>query len=341
MRRGHLSLLAALVSTLAPAAGAFGACLYPTHIDASVTTTLSTVRGQVDAPGGADVKNLAGETCTFMTVTATVTVKQNGINVASDSRSGPGSVLVSASSAASIENCYSSSITASSGWLPSANEPGSQQCWYGPPPPPDSGGGEDNGGGGGPGNGCNDPNSCSPLVLDLNGDGIHTTGAEAAVWFDLDGDGRKERLGWTDPATVEGFLWMDLEPNHNVDNGRELFGVGTILPNGQRARDGFEALRVYDQVTNGGNGDGRISVSDAVWGRLRLWVDENHDGVSQSTEIAPLQSQKVFELRLDAVASSQYDSRGNLHGLLSTYLARDGNEDSTKVLEDIFFRRFD
>ncbi len=340
MTSARLAYLVAGVLSVASTTPLLGACVYPAYIDASVATNLSTTRGAVDAPGGADVKNLAGEICTFMTVSATVTIKQNGVNIASDSGSGPGSVLVTASTSASIENCYSSSITASSGWLPSASGSGSQQCWYGPPPPPPGGGDDDGGESGGSGGGCIDPSSCSPLLLDLNGDGVHTTGAEAPVWFDLDGDGRNERIGWSHPATSEAFLWIDLKPNHIVDNGRELFGVGTILPNGQRARDGFEALTVHDQPANGGNGDGKITVADAIWGRLRLWLDENHNGVSQPTEIAPLQSAQVVELRLNAVTSSAYDAQGNLHGLQSTYLAR-AHERGERLLEDVFFRRFE
>jgi hypothetical protein len=40
----------------------------------------------------------------------------------------------------------------------------------------------------------------------------------------------------------------------------------------------FTLLAAYDTAAQGGNGDGVIGAADAVFGRLRLWVDANHDG---------------------------------------------------------------
>ena len=48
----------------------------------------------------------------------------------------------------------------------------------------------------------------SPLVLDLNGDGVQTTGMmENWTMFDFDGDGFKNRTGWLSPE--DGFLIFD------------------------------------------------------------------------------------------------------------------------------------
>jgi len=75
-----------------------------------------------------------------------------------------------------------------------------------------------------------------PLILDLNGDGVRTTGNADRVWFDLDGNGSKDEITWTNGATMEGFLWLNLSGGKNcVDNGRELFGIGTRLPDGNPA----------------------------------------------------------------------------------------------------------
>lgn len=99
--------------------------------------------------------------------------------------------------------------------------------------------------------------TADPLVLDLGGQGITTTGLAAGVDFDLNGDGRLERM-----STVTGdswFLALDWNTNGRIDDGRELFGD----QNG--AEHGFAELARYD-----GNGDARIDAQDAVFEHLRL-----------------------------------------------------------------------
>lgn len=183
---------------------------------------------------------------------------------------------------------------------------------------------------------------CSPLVLDLNGDGIHTTGVEDPVSFDLTGDGVPERLAWTDPATEEAFLWLDLHPNGRVDDGSELFGHGTLLENGRNATDGFEALAQYDRALLGGNGDGRISAADRVWHRLRLWVDSNHDGVCTAAESDPIAAYGVVEIPLTYTVHEEVDPSGNVHRLRGSYVRvvrGDGRPRLQRfVLHDVFFR---
>lgn len=184
----------------------------------------------------------------------------------------------------------------------------------------------------------------SPLVLDLNGDGIQTTSLAYPVQFDLDADGSAETLAWTHPATEEGFLWRDLEPNGVVDDGRELFGVGTRLPDGSRATDGFEALSVYDTITHGGDGDGRITSRDEVWSKLRLWIDRNHDGVSQHMEVAPIHRYGITALNLAYVIRNGTDANGNAHRLAGTYVVRDpasgeGTSATVHEMTDVFFAR--
>ncbi len=194
-----------------------------------------------------------------------------------------------------------------------------------------------------PNNGDGDINDCqSPLVLDLNGDGIHTTGLDWPVQFDIDGDGTLDTVAWTDPMTEEGFLWLDLNGSGVVDGGEELFGVGMRMPDGRRAPDGFEALRVYDRPTNGGNADGAITRNDRIWGHLRIWVDRNHDGISQSEEIRPMQTHGVISIRLRFVIYDDTDANGNEHRFRGTYqklVKQSGRlRVANQAIEDIFFR---
>ncbi len=118
----------------------------------------------------------------------------------------------------------------------------------------------------------------SPLVLDLNGDGVKTISKSAGIHFDLDGNGFAETTGWVDKN--DGLLVLDKNGNGKIDNGTELFGNNTLLANGQKAANGFEALKQYDQ-----NKDDQIDNSDAIFNQLKIWKDTNSDGISQSNEL--------------------------------------------------------
>lgn len=133
-----------------------------------------------------------------------------------------------------------------------------------------------------------------PLVLDLGGRGITTTGVAAGVDFDLNGDGRLERM-----STVTGdswFLALDWNDNGRIDDGRELFGD----QNG--AEHGFAELARHDT-----NGDARIDAQDAIFTRLRL-VQLQADG-SQTSRTLDEAGVKAIELTYQNVnrALDAYD----------------------------------
>ena len=177
---------------------------------------------------------------------------------------------------------------------------------------------------GGPVGGCETDCGSSwnpePLVLDLNGDGVRTTGMDDRIWFDLDGNGARDRITWIDGMTLDGFLWVNLSGKRNcVENGSELFGIGTVLPDGTRATDGFQALSMYDAPEQGGNGDGFIDSNDDVWSKLRIWIDSNHDGVCQPTETGPIHRYGVEAISLSAVKTTYVDGNGNGHFLRGRY----------------------
>jgi hypothetical protein len=154
-----------------------------------------------------------------------------------------------------------------------------------------------------------------PLVLDLDGNGIETSGLSDMVWFDLDGNGARDQITWTNADTLEGFLWLNLSEKNRVDNGRELFGIGTILPDGTSAGNGFQALATYDAKAQGGNGDGVVDPDDAVWTQLRVWVDSNHNGICEPTETSPLARFGIEGISLNYVRTTTVDGSGNRHSL--------------------------
>ncbi|QHE85153.1 calcium-binding protein [Hydrogenophaga sp. BPS33] len=116
------------------------------------------------------------------------------------------------------------------------------------------------------------------MVLDLDGDGLELTAASSNLLFDHDADGIKTGTGWA--AADDGFLVRDLNGNGLIDSGHELFGDSTLKRDGQRARNGFDALADLDT-----NADGQITSADAAWSQLQVWRDLNQDGFSQSNEL--------------------------------------------------------
>ena len=66
----------------------------------------------------------------------------------------------------------------------------------------------------------------SPLVLDLDGDGIELTELGAtATWFDLDADGFAERTRWVAPD--DALLALNRDGNGIIDDISELFSIAT------------------------------------------------------------------------------------------------------------------
>lgn len=176
-----------------------------------------------------------------------------------------------------------------------------------------------------------------PILLDLDGGGIPTSGAEAPVaFFDTNHDGVREAHGWVAAGTEDAFLWMDVDGSGAVDPG-ELFGSTMLLPSGEYAHNGFQALSAYDE-----NGDGVIDRSDAIWDRLRLWIDRDHDGQSSPHEISTPGSEQIIAFDLHAVKIHTQDDHGNMRMLHSTFTRRIVGDGAKPVevrhsLDDIVF----
>jgi len=147
-------------------------------------------------------------------------------------------------------------------------------------------------------------------VINLDGKGFRFTSLEEGVRFDIDADGELERLAWTAPNGRDAFLVLDRNGNGRIDDGAELFGGATPQPASEEP-NGFATLAVFDEAASGGNGDGVISVSDAVYERLGLWIDSNHDAVSQPYEVTPLSSEGIQAIDLTPVVSQRRDRHGN------------------------------
>ena len=121
--------------------------------------------------------------------------------------------------------------------------------------------------------------SCTPILIDVQGDGFQLSGPGDAVAFD-------------------------------IDDGSELFGSAAPQP---RSGDpnGFLALAVYDSPGHGGNSDRLVSSEDAIFDSLVLWRDVDHDGVSQPWELTFLRDTDIEAISVGYHLSRRRDSHGN------------------------------
>jgi hypothetical protein len=186
---------------------------------------------------------------------------------------------------------------------------------------------------------CPSQNACpcnSPIVLDIDGKGFKLTNAANGVVFDITGYGNPVQMAWTAPGSNNAFLAL---PGRDglVHNGKELFGNFTPQPPSPTP-NGYAALAVYDDPNHGGNGDGVIDSRDAIFSSLRLWIDANHDGISQPNELHTLPSLGVDSISLKYKETDRTDQYGNAF----RYLARvnPNDPDASQVdrkAYDVFF----
>ena len=149
----------------------------------------------------------------------------------------------------------------------------------------------------------------SPIVIDVDRSGFALTNAPGGVVFDMLSDGVPLQISWTAAGSTNAFLVLDRNGNGTIDVGEELFGDVTPQP-ASSAPNGFLALAEYDKSGNGGNGNGRIDVQDAVFSQLRLWRDVNHNGISESSELLPL-SGLPSAIDVGYKVSKRTDQHGN------------------------------
>ncbi|MGZ4990660.1 MAG: hypothetical protein ACXV8S_07835, partial [Methylobacter sp.] len=166
----------------------------------------------------------------------------------------------------------------------------------------------------------------TPIMLDLTGGGINTLSISSGVQFDLNATGQKINTGWVGQGN--GLLVLDINHDGVVNNGTELFGSATVLDDGQKAANGYDALTALDT-----NGDGVISNADNRFADLKVWIDSDADGVSQVSELATLDQLGITSLNLSAAATSE-ENNGNLVGLVSSYTTADG---VTRAMADVWF----
>lgn len=143
------------------------------------------------------------------------------------------------------------------------------------------------------------PDIVSPLVLDIDGDGIELAALNGpgSVYWDIDTDGFAEASGWISGG--DGLLAIDTNGDGVINDHAELFGNQTGSANG------FAALAAYDS-----NADNAITAADTQFGDLLVWIDANQDGYSQSGELHTLTDLGITSINLN-YTNVNYQISGN------------------------------
>jgi hypothetical protein len=152
------------------------------------------------------------------------------------------------------------------------------------------------------------PWSNTPIIIHLgdNDNGqIELTSPKWGVTFPIQ-PGNPMQFSWTAAGSKDAFLVRDLNGNGLIDDGSEMFGNFTPQPPASNP-NGFLALAEYDS-----NNDGVIDSRDSIYNLLRLWIDDNHDGVTQSDELHTLTEFGVQAIYLNYKETKYVDQYGNV-----------------------------
>lgn len=187
---------------------------------------------------------------------------------------------------------------------------------------------------------CNTSIGCcyavSPIVIDIEGNGYNLTSASHGVEFDLVGNGRRIRVAWTAFGSDDAWLALDRDGNGAIDTGLELFGNTTSQPDKPGERNGFKALAVFDRPPEGGDDDGWIDRKDAVFPRLLLWRDLNHNGISEPGELMSLPQVGITAISLDFKEAKWIDAYGNQFKYRAKVVSTRAGKGKDKWAYDVF-----
>jgi hypothetical protein len=168
----------------------------------------------------------------------------------------------------------------------------------------------------------------TPIIIDTTGTGFNLTSATNGIKWDFYGDGVPIQIAWTAPGSTNG--WLALPVNGQITSARQLFSnvAPQDLPS-SGAGNGFNALAFLDS-----NNDGVIDKNDAVWPNLRVWVDSNHDGISQPAELLTLDSLGITSISVSYTSSPRTDQYGNQF-MLKGSLGKVNGDPVDRVIYDV------
>nr|WP_318381956.1 calcium-binding protein [uncultured Enterobacter sp.] len=160
--------------------------------------------------------------------------------------------------------------------------------------------------------------AASPVIIDLDGDGIETLSLAENIFFDHDGNQFAENTGWV--AADDGLLVLDKNANGLIETGNELFGNNSQLSDGTLAGNGYQALRDHDS-----NQDGVLNREDKIWQRMQVWQDKNGNAQVDEGELLSMEDAGIAAIDTRYTTSKFIDDQGNAHKQNGTITKTDGS----------------
>ena len=178
----------------------------------------------------------------------------------------------------------------------------------------------------------------TPVLLNLknNSRNYQLTSALDGVAFDMHAKGILQQVGWTEPGSQIAFLVLDRNGNGLVDDGSEMFSAVVRKSNGELAKNGFDALLDLDGGPQGS--DGQIDANDDVYRQLKLWLDENHNGVSEPSEFRTLQSEGIAAILTDYRESRRTDRNGNIYRYVGEARVLTNGQEVPRAIFDVLLK---
>lgn len=158
------------------------------------------------------------------------------------------------------------------------------------------------------------PSNGDPLLIQLGTkwpQRIGLSSADDGVYFDLLGQKNQHRhvqTAWFTNSNSANYFVVLPDAQGQVLGIDQLFGDNTLGPDQLFSKHGFEALAKHDL-----NRDQVIDREDQVFAQLKLWKDDNLDGIAQTSELHTLSELQVksIDLKYDK-RYKEIDRHGNM-----------------------------
>lgn len=142
----------------------------------------------------------------------------------------------------------------------------------------------------------------SPIILDLDGNGVQTRSAEQSrARFDMNGDGTRDDTSWI--GATEGFLYLDRDGNGTLSGIAEMSFTADV----PGADSDLAGLAAFDS-----NDDGKISADDDRFGDFGVWCDRDGDGVVDNGETLRFSDIGLESIDLNGAATSETAEPGDV-----------------------------
>ena len=172
----------------------------------------------------------------------------------------------------------------------------------------------------------------APVVLDLDGDGVELVSQEDShAFFDLDGDGFKENVGWV--SSDDALLAIDIDGDGTIDKAEEV----NFTLHHEDAETDLDGVRLaFDS-----NQDGVLDAQDERFEDFRVWRDADGDGVADEGELKTLSDAGISSIGLEAERTDQ-DIDGNILHRTTEMTMEDGTTaevgDAAFLMSDVSYR---